>query len=101
MPYVYILECKDKSLYVGSTWRPLEARVNEHNLGLGSAYTRRQGRRPVRLVWFEEHGGIAGAFGREKQIQGWGRAKRLALIEGRLSDLPSLSRSTNNRPEPA
>ena len=90
MPWTYLLQCADGSFYVGSTWN-LELRVSEHNLGLGSAYTRRRGRRPVRLAWAAEFARIDDAFRFEKQVQGWGRAKRIALIEGRLDDLPLLS----------
>ncbi|MDP9026196.1 MAG: GIY-YIG nuclease family protein [Actinomycetota bacterium] len=88
MSYTYILECSDRSFYVGSTW-DLERRVAQHNAGEGAAYTTR--RRPVRLVYVEEFARIDEAFAREKQVQGWGRAKRIALIEGRLGDLPGLS----------
>ena len=89
MPFVYMLECEDASYYVGSTFL-LDERVQQHQLGLGAEYTRC--RLPVTLVWFEEHEHIAAAFEREKQIQGWGRAKRRALIEGRYGDLPRLAR---------
>ena len=88
MPFVYILECRDKSFYVGSTW-DLERRLSEHQEGLGAAYTRR--RRPVRLVWHAAYDSIAEAYAMEKRVQGWNRAKRIALIEGRLDDLPGLS----------
>ncbi len=89
MPYVYMLECRDRSFYVGSTW-DLECRVSEHQEGLGAAYTRR--RRPVRLVWHAAYDSIAEAYAMEKRVQGWSRAKRIALVEGRLADLPALSR---------
>jgi putative endonuclease len=46
----------------------------------------------VRLVYFEQSDRIEDAYAREKQIQNWGRAKRIALIEGRHDDLPGLSR---------
>ena len=92
MPFVYMLECNDGSFYVGSTV-DLEARVSQHNQGTASRYTSRRGRRPVRLVWWEEHERIDEAFVRDKQIQGWGRPKRLALIEHRDADLPRLSRA--------
>jgi len=92
MPYVYILECNDGSYYVGSTWH-LEQRVVEHDEGKGSRFTRRWGRRPVHLVWSQQYAYIDDAFAREKQIQGWSRAKRLALIEGREGDLPGLAAS--------
>jgi len=87
---MYILECADHSYYVGSTW-DLEKRLAQHNSGIGgAAYTRR--RRPVRLVYCEQSDRIEDAYAREKQIQNWGRAKRIALIEGRYDDLPGLSR---------
>ena len=89
MPYVYILECRDGSFYVGSTW-DMERRLWEHNEGLGAAYTRR--RRPVRLAWHGWYDSVAEAFAMEKRIQGWSRAKRQALIDNNFSDLPRLSR---------
>ena len=89
MGWVYILECRDGSYYVGSTV-DLERRVSEHNLGLGAAYTRR--RRPVKLVWARQFERIDEAYLFEKQVQGWNRRKRQALIEDRLGDLRGLSR---------
>ncbi len=89
MPYVYIVECSDRSLYVGSTWN-VDLRVHQHNSRRdGAAYTRR--RQPVRLVWAAWFDSIAEAFAFEKQVQGWRRDKRLALIEGRFDELPALS----------
>ena len=88
MPFAYILRCSDGSFYVGSTW-DLERRVSEHNLGLGAAYTRR--RRPVQLVWNGDYDRIDEAYAMEKRIQGWSRAKRIALIEGHTDKLPLLS----------
>ena len=98
MAWTYILECADGSLYVGST-TDLERRVSEHDLGLGAAYTRRRRRRPVRLVWSAQFARVDDAYFYEKQIQGWSRAKRIALIEGRLADLPDLA-SRPKRPKP-
>lgn len=88
MPFIYILECSDRSYYVGSTW-DLERRVSEHNLGHGAAYTRR--RRPVTLAWAGEFERVDAAYAFEKQVQGWSRKKRLALIEGRIDDLPGMA----------
>ncbi len=85
MAYMYILECSDRSLYVGST-RNLDRRLWEHNEGLGSAYTRH--RLPVRLLYFEKYDRIDAAFAREKQVQGWSRAKRLALVKFTPEKLP-------------
>ena len=88
MPSVYILRCSDDSFYVGSTG-DLERRIGEHNLGLGAAHTRR--RRPVELVWSAEYDRVDEAYAAEKQIQGWSRAKRQALIDGRTTLLPGLA----------
>jgi len=95
MPYVYMLECSDGSFYVGSTW-DVEARVVEHNSSwYGATYTR--SRRPVELVWCWETERVDDAYALEKQIQGWSRAKRIALIEGRYVDLPALARGRSRR----
>lgn len=92
MAWTYILECSDGSFYVGST-RSLDLRLEQHHLGMGSEYTRR--RLPVKLAWAAEFEHIGAAFAFEKQVQRWGRAKRQALIEGRLEDLPRLARGTD------
>ncbi|WP_322410520.1 GIY-YIG nuclease family protein [Microbacterium invictum] len=95
MAYMYILECSDRSTYVGST-RDLGLRLVQHNEGMGSEYTKR--RLPVRLLYVEEFENVADAFRREKQVQRWGRAKRLALVHGRLDSLNALSRKPPRRP---
>lgn len=89
MPYMYILECSDRTLYVGSA-RNLEHRLAQHADGEGAAYTRN--RLPVRLLYFEKFDRVDDAYRREKQVQGWSRSKRLALVKGQLDKLPSLSR---------
>jgi putative endonuclease len=94
MAYTYILKCSDGSYYIGSTV-DLGARFEQHQAGRGSEYTK--WRTPVELVWVFETPSIEEAFRREKQIQGWGRAKRQALIDGRLDLLPALSRSRTPR----
>jgi putative endonuclease len=91
MGWAYIIECADGSYYVGSTV-DLERRISQHNLGLGATYTRISRRRPVTLVWAAQFDRIDDAFRFEKQVQGWSRAKRKALIEGRIHDLPGLAR---------
>jgi predicted GIY-YIG superfamily endonuclease len=96
MAWVYILLCADGTYYVGST-RDLARRVWEHNMGLGSTYTRRPGRRPVTLVWSQECEHIGEAFSLEKQIQGWSRAKREALIRGDVDALPALAKKKFRR----
>ena len=88
MAWTYILECSDGSFYVGSTV-DLERRVSQHDLGEGAAYTKR--RRPVTLVWAAQFARVDEAYAFEKQVQGWRRDKRIALIEGRYDDLPALA----------
>ena len=94
MSWVYMLECADGSFYVGSTI-DLERRVGQHQAGEGPIYTRIPRRRPVTLVWSAEFDRIDEAFAFEKRVQGWGRAKRIALIEDRWEDLPRLAQRRN------
>jgi putative endonuclease len=86
--FMYILECSDGSYYTGSTV-DLERRINEHQNGKGANHTKK--RLPIKLVYFEEFERIDLAFNREKQIQGWSRRKKEALIESMPEILPSLS----------
>ncbi len=88
--YMYILKCADGSYYTGST-KNLEKRLIEHQSGEGSFYTKK--RLPVTLVYFEEFQRIDEAFYREKQVQGWSRKKKEALINGEYEKLPELSKS--------
>ena len=90
MAWMYILECTDSSYYVGSTNKNLEQRIWEHNEGIGAKYTAR--RRPVKLAYVAEFPTIDQAYACEKQVQGWGRAKREALIRGDYAALPALAR---------
>lgn len=87
--FTYILECADGSFYTGST-KNLVKRLWEHNNSLGANYTKN--RLPVELVYYEEYPRIDTAFYREKQIQGWSRKKKLALIEGKPELLPKLAK---------
>jgi len=88
MAWVYILECSDGSYYVGSTI-DLERRLWQHQNGEGAAYTRH--RLPVRLAWSCAFDRVDEAYAFEKRVQGWSRAKRRALIDGRTEDLSWLS----------
>ena len=78
---VYILECADGSYYTGST-ADISKRLWEHDQGvMPSSYT--YSRRPVKLVWTsEETARYSEALKWERQIKGWGRAKKQALIRG-------------------
>jgi putative endonuclease len=96
MAWMYILQCSDNSYYVGST-RNLDLRFSQHQSGKGSRYT--SGRLPVQLVYYEEYDRVSDAFYREKQVQGWTRRKREALINGNPELLPSLAKKVFDKRE--
>jgi putative endonuclease len=98
MPYMYILECVDGSYYTGSTWN-LERRLLQHQNGLGANYT--QKRLPVKLVYCEQYNRVEDAFRREKQVQGWSRRKKQALIEGNIENLIEFSKNYTQYGRPA
>lgn len=79
MPYfVYILRCKDTSLYVGYT-NDLARRVTHHNESKrGAHYTKT--RRPVTLVHMEKYKTLSEALRREREIKSWKRAEKLKLF---------------------
>lgn len=91
--FMYILKCADESYYTGST-TDLELRLTQHQNGEGANHTRK--RLPVLLVYYEEYQNIDEAFYREKQVQGWSRKKKEALIENRGDDLPLLAKNHQN-----
>ena len=91
--FMYILKCADDSYYTGSTVN-LELRLAQHQNGEAANHTRK--RLPVVLVYYEEYQNIADAFYREKQVQGWSRKKKEALIENRPDDLPLLSKNNQS-----
>jgi predicted GIY-YIG superfamily endonuclease len=77
--YVYLLtNVKRNVMYVGVT-NDLEKRIGEHRAGEGGAFTRQY--RVSTLVYSEEHQLIEDAIAREKQIKGWWRSKKNALVE--------------------
>ncbi len=79
MYYVYILECSDQSFYTGHTSN-LYQRLTDHNSGKHiSSYTFK--RRPVILKWFESYTDPSQAIKVERQLKGWSRRKKAALIE--------------------
>jgi putative endonuclease len=92
--FVYILKCNDGSYYTGSTIN-LDKRLLEHNTGNGANHTKK--RLPVELIYYEEFQRIDEAFNREKQIQGWSRAKKEALISRNTNRLIELSKSKKNK----
>lgn len=78
MYYTYILECVDKSFYVGST-NDMKNRLYQHNNSEhGAEYTKI--RRPVKLVYLEKYKTLTAARRREKELKGWRREKKIILI---------------------
>jgi putative endonuclease len=88
--HVYMLRCGDGSYYVGSTRLGLERRLSEHNNGTFGGYTSK--RLPVELVWSEHFPDITDAIAVERQIKGWSRAKKEALIKGDYEMIRQLSK---------
>ena len=96
MAYVYILKCSDESYYVGSTRGSLERRIAEHNDGTFRGYT--SGRRPVELIYSETFERITDAIVAERQLKGWSRAKKEALLRGDFNTLRALARRGKTGP---
>jgi putative endonuclease len=88
--YLYILRCVDSSYYVGTTRDSLEKRLAEHEAGTFDGYTAR--RRPVTVVFHQHFDRIENAIAAERQVKGWRREKKEALIRGDFAALPALSR---------
>jgi len=95
---MYILKCADGSYYTGSTI-DLERRLWQHQNGEGANFTKK--RLPVKLVYAEPFDRVEDAFRREKQIQGWSRRKKKALIEGNYDKLIEFSRNYTQYGDPA
>ena len=99
MPYiVYILECADGFYYTGST-DDINKRLWQHEQGIEpSAYT--YSRRPVKLVWTsEEMQHYYDALRWERQIKGWSRAKKNALIRGDFDGLHEIVKAERKKRE--
>ena len=92
---VYILLCADNSYYTGIT-NDVFLREEQHNQGLDNkAYT--YDKRPVKLVWYQEFTNPDEAISREKQLKGWNRQKKEALIANDLDKLPGLSMNSHRQ----
>ena len=76
--FCYMVRCSDRSLYVGVATDVVE-RTKEHNWEIGATFTAK--RRPVELIWWEEHSDQKSARRREREIKGWRREKKLRLVE--------------------
>ena len=89
--FVYILSCSDNSFYTGIT-NDLESRLYDHQNGSDpKSYTFK--RRPVKMVFYEMFGDVNQAIAFEKQVKGWRRAKKEAIINGDWHLLPGLSKN--------
>lgn len=88
--YVYILLCTDNSYYTGVT-NDLETRFLYHQMGYDpNAYT--YNRRPVEIVYYTAFDDINQAIAFEKQLKGWSRKKKEAVINDEWEKLPNLSK---------
>ncbi|MBK6771244.1 MAG: GIY-YIG nuclease family protein [Ignavibacteria bacterium] len=92
--FMYILQCNDGSFYTGST-NDLARRIEQHKNGEGANYTKLHS--PVKLIYYETFDRVELAFEREKQVQKWSRAKKIALIKGDYELLKKLSKNKSER----
>ncbi len=86
--WIYIIQCSDKSYYTGSTSN-LDSRIYKHQNNLLSCYT--NSRHPLKLVFQQEFENIEDALRAERQIKGWTRKKKEALISNDFDLLVELS----------
>jgi predicted GIY-YIG superfamily endonuclease len=87
--WAYMLHCRGGSFYTGHTDN-LENRLAMHQAGIGSEFT--ANRLPVQLVWSQEFTSRTEALATERQIKGWSRAKKLALIRGDWAKVSELAK---------
>ena len=88
--FVYIIYCSDESYYIGVT-NNIRRRFQEHRSGYNpTSYTAQ--RLPLKLVYYEVFKNVIEAIQREKQLKGWSRIKKEALIENRPNRLKILSK---------
>ena len=93
--FVYIGRCRDNAYYTGIT-NNVERRIAEHNDVIDPhCFTYK--RRPVELVYQCSFREVSDAIAAEKQIKGWSRAKKEALIQGEVELLPGLSKNAKQR----
>src|SRR5215208_1591476 len=98
--FAYMLRCADGSYYIGSaTGDDLSRRIAEHESGAYPGYT--YTRRPIRLVWHEHFDRITDAIAAERQIKGWSRGKKEALIKGDWDSMQRLSKRRMGKPRPS
>ncbi len=92
--WVYILECSDASYYTGSTI-DLQGRLVKHGEGAVSSWT--ASRLPVKLVFQQDFYTMDEAINAERQIKGWSRAKKEALMAGNFDLLVELAKNSQEK----
>lgn len=94
MFWVYILRCSDGSYYTGHTDN-LELRIGQHLSGTVPGYT--STRLPVKLVWSQKCNTREEALVAERQIKGWSRQKKEAMIHGNWEEVAQLAKNSKFR----
>lgn len=95
--YVYMLGSRTGVLYIGVT-NNLERRLSEHKRGLVEGFTRKYN--VHKLLWYEAYDDIRDAIARDKQLKGWRRSKKAALIEQENPGYIDMSEEWLNPPSP-
>jgi len=91
--WAYMLHCRSGYFYTGHT-DDLETRVAQHEAGLLPGFA--SDHAPIRLVWSQEFATRYEALAAERQIKGWSRAKKPALIQGDWLRISELARSKDS-----
>jgi putative endonuclease len=87
--FLYILKCNDDSYYIGHTDN-IDKRLSEHHLGLiSNCYTKNK--RPLELLFVQQFSTRDDAFHAERQIKGWSRKKKEALMESDWQEIKKLN----------
>ncbi len=94
--WVYLLRCSDASYYVGHT-DDLGSRIAQHHGGnIPGGYTTKRG--PLELVFSQAHASRQEALNAERQIKGWSRLKKEALIRGDWAEVSRLAKPAARAP---
>jgi putative endonuclease len=93
--YVYIMSSKSGVLYIGAT-NDLDRRVSEHQQGLIEGFTKKY--RVTRLIYVERFDRPAEMVARERQLKGWTRSRKLALIHRQNPEMVDYARRTARDP---
>ena len=96
--FVYIMTNRSGTLYIGVT-SDLEKRVFEHKNKVVAGFTANY--KIDRLVYFETTSDVLSAIGREKQLKGWLRARKVSLIKSINPCMEDLSRRWNQNLDPS